>query len=60
MQKEGTASKHITPLQLTKQILRQEGIAGLYRGFVPTLAREMPGYFFFFGGYEGTREFFRK
>lgn len=25
---------------------------GLFRGFGPTVAREMPGYFFFFGGYE--------
>lgn len=45
---------------MTRQIIQQEGILGLYRGLVPTLAREMPGYFFFFGGYEGTRELLRK
>lgn len=55
-----TKAKHITPFQLTRQIFKNEGILGFYRGLGPTLAREMPGYFFFFGGYEGTREFLRK
>ncbi len=44
------------PLAVTRRIIRKEGIAGLYRGFAPTLAREMPGYFFFFGTYELARE----
>ena len=49
---------HVTfrgPWALTKQVVRTEGIQGLFRGLVPTFAREMPGYFFFFGGYEGSR-----
>ncbi len=46
------------PLYLTKQILQEEGIRGMFRGLTPTFAREMPGYFFFFGGYEMGREFF--
>ncbi|CAF4954749.1 unnamed protein product [Pieris macdunnoughi] len=50
----------ITPLQLTQQIFKEYGIQGLFRGLVPTIMREMPGYFFFFGGYEGTREFLAK
>ncbi|XP_026491474.1 mitochondrial ornithine transporter 1 isoform X1 [Vanessa tameamea] len=50
----------ITPLQLTQQIFKQYGIQGLFRGLVPTIMREMPGYFFFFGGYEGTRELLSK
>lgn len=29
----------------------------MFKGFVPTVAREMPGYFVFFGGYEATRTF---
>jgi len=41
---------------LTKQILREDGFRGLFRGLVPTFMREMPGYFFFFGGYELSRE----
>lgn len=27
----------------------------MFRGLTSTIAREMPGYFVFFGGYEGTR-----
>lgn len=41
------------PVNLTGHIIRTEGVTGLFRGLIPTLAREMPGYFFFFGGYEG-------
>ncbi|KAG5898645.1 hypothetical protein JTB14_021019 [Gonioctena quinquepunctata] len=52
--------KKIGPIKLTAQIVTSEGVSGLFRGFVPTLVREMPGYFFFFGGYEGTRELLSK
>lgn len=48
----------ITPLQMTQQILRENGIQGMFRGMVPTMMREMPGYFFFFGGYEGLYSLF--
>ena len=37
--------------------MREEGFRGFFRGLVPTFAREMPGYFFFFGGYEMSRNF---
>eukprot|EP00914_Ancora_sagittata_P029533 GHVO01058460.1.p1 GENE.GHVO01058460.1~~GHVO01058460.1.p1 ORF type:complete len:309 (+),score=23.92 GHVO01058460.1:104-928(+) len=47
--------QRIGPWGLTKQILREEGFRGMFRGLVPTFAREMPGYFFFFGGYEASR-----
>uniref|UniRef100_A0AAR5NYV4 Mitochondrial ornithine transporter 1 n=1 Tax=Dendroctonus ponderosae TaxID=77166 RepID=A0AAR5NYV4_DENPD len=62
--KQSTASgvtkvKYIGPVALTQQICRTEGVKGLFRGLVPTLAREMPGYFFFFGGYEASRELLR-
>lgn len=46
---------HIGPWKLTRDILKSEGIPGLFRGLSPTFAREMPGYFFFFGGYEISR-----
>jgi solute carrier family 25 ornithine transporter 2/15 len=45
----------IGPWKLTQRIIQQEGVQGLFRGLGTTIAREMPGYFFFFGGYEATR-----
>lgn len=33
---------------------------GFYHGLVSTFAREMPGYFFFFGAYELSRSMFAK
>ncbi|XP_017869293.1 PREDICTED: mitochondrial ornithine transporter 1 [Drosophila arizonae] len=48
-----------TPWTLTRYIWRTEGIRGFYRGLGSTFVREMPGYFFFFGSYEGTRELLR-
>ncbi|EDX02952.1 mitochondrial ornithine transporter 1 [Drosophila yakuba] len=49
-----------TPWTLTRYIWRTEGIKGFYRGLSSTFLREMPGYFFFFGSYEGTRELLRR
>ncbi|XP_017074521.1 mitochondrial ornithine transporter 1 [Drosophila eugracilis] len=49
-----------TPWTLTRYIWRTEGIRGFYRGLSSTFMREMPGYFFFFGSYEGTRELLRR
>ena len=46
---------HVTykgPLDCAMQILRAEGIQGLYRGLSSTLLRELPGNFAMFGGYE--------
>ena len=41
---------------VAKQIIRQEGMLGLFRGLTSTMAREVPGYFFFFGGYDASRK----
>ena len=40
---------------MVRSMLKTQGVLSLYRGFVPTVAREMPGYFAFFGSYELTR-----
>ncbi|XP_014219430.1 mitochondrial ornithine transporter 1 [Copidosoma floridanum] len=53
---QGEKVKFIGPWTLTKQILQEQGIPGLFRGLSSTIAREMPGYFCFFGSYELTRE----
>lgn len=42
-------------VQVTMQIISENGFLGLFRGMTSTLAREVPGYFFFFGGYELCR-----
>ncbi|XP_041359074.1 mitochondrial ornithine transporter 1-like [Gigantopelta aegis] len=46
----------IGPWGLTREILHAEGVPGLFKGLTSTLLREMPGYFFFFGGYEICRD----
>lgn len=53
-QRVGIRVDRVGSYKLASQILAAEGPAGLFRGLVPTLVREMPGYFCFFGGYEGT------
>jgi len=56
---KGLEPPKIGPFRLTKQILRAEGVPGLFRGLKPTFMREMPGYFFFFYSYELSREMLR-
>ncbi|XP_069747844.1 mitochondrial ornithine transporter 1-like isoform X2 [Narcine bancroftii] len=41
-----------------KNVMKTDGPLGMYQGLSSTLMREMPGYFFFFGGYELGRSFF--
>ena len=41
--------------QLTMHIVREEGFQGLFRGLSATMARELTGCFFFFGGYESSK-----
>ncbi|XP_075690415.1 mitochondrial ornithine transporter 1-like isoform X2 [Rhinoderma darwinii] len=41
-----------TPWSIVCNILKTEGVCGLFRGLSSTWLREIPGYFFFFGGYE--------
>jgi solute carrier family 25 ornithine transporter 2/15 len=41
------------------EILRKEGVAGLFHGLTATFTREMPGYFCFFFAYELSRDLLR-
>jgi solute carrier family 25 ornithine transporter 2/15 len=50
-----TKTSRISATALTMQIIKTEGIRGLYNGLTSTIAREMPGYFAFFFGIEGTK-----
>ena len=45
----------VTPFTLLREILNRGGAKELFRGLKPTWARELPGYFCFFGGYEASR-----
>ncbi|XP_063699343.1 mitochondrial ornithine transporter 1-like [Culicoides brevitarsis] len=56
-QKGQVGAALVSPYQLTKSVLKTEGVPGLFRGLTSTFAREMPGYFFFFGGYELSRNY---
>lgn len=55
-----TNSKPVSATALTKHIFKTQGIVGLYNGLGSTFAREMPGYFAFFLGIEGTRHLLAK
>lgn len=52
------AKSHYTVWSVVKSILRKDGPCGFYHGLSSTLLQEVPGYFFFFGGYELSRSFF--
>ena len=41
---------------VVKTIARNEGLAGFFRGLTSTWAREVPGYFCFFAGYDASRK----
>lgn len=56
--REVSNSTNIGPFRLCKQIFREQGMRGFFHGLESTFAREMPGYFFFFGAYEFTRSLF--
>ncbi|XP_054424277.1 mitochondrial ornithine transporter 2 [Pteronotus mesoamericanus] len=59
MERSGKIAKsHNTVWSVVKGILRKDGPWGFYYGLSSTLLQEVPGYFFFFGGYELSRSFF--
>ncbi|VDM39947.1 unnamed protein product [Toxocara canis] len=44
-----------TPMSICREMYRTQGVRSFFVGMTPTLAREVPGYFFFFGAYEVCR-----
>ena len=56
---QGKEPPRIGPYQLTRDILRSDGVPGLFRGLTATFTREMPGYFCFFFAYEFSRDLVR-
>lgn len=57
MRETAKGNQRISAFKLTSQILKNEGVPGLFKGLTSTMFREMPGYFFFFGGYELSKTF---
>ncbi|KAK9120740.1 hypothetical protein Syun_018357 [Stephania yunnanensis] len=57
----GTATlavKYSGPMDVARHVLRSEGgTVGLFKGLVPTLAREVPGNAAMFGVYEATKQY---
>ena len=47
---------HRSTWSVVKCIMKDEGPAGFFRGLTSTWAREAPGYFFFFAGYDFSRK----
>lgn len=52
-----SAVKYGGPMDVAKHVLKSEGgLRGLYKGLVPTFAREVPGNAVMFGVYEGLKQ----
>lgn len=50
------AHKYTGPIDCIRQVVKSEGLRGLFRGATGTLAREMPGNAVYFGTYKSLRE----
>ncbi|WOL06298.1 mitochondrial carnitine/acylcarnitine carrier-like protein [Canna indica] len=56
---DSTASiKYGGPVDVAKHVVREAGLKGLFKGLVPTLAREVPGNAVMFGVYEAIKQYF--
>ncbi|CAL9751446.1 unnamed protein product [Musa acuminata subsp. burmannicoides] len=52
------AAKYGGPMDVAKHVVREAGVRGLFKGMVPTLAREVPGNAVLFGVYEALKQYF--
>ncbi|XP_041111497.1 mitochondrial ornithine transporter 1-like isoform X1 [Polyodon spathula] len=62
MKVTGKTSLHrrVSTWSVMRSVMQTEGPQGFFQGLTSTWLREVPGYFFFFGGYEISRTFFTK
>ncbi|WOK96120.1 mitochondrial carnitine/acylcarnitine carrier-like protein [Canna indica] len=51
-----SAVKYGGPVDVAKHVMREAGLRGLFKGLVPTLAREVPGNAAMFGVYEALKQ----
>ncbi|KAJ3408804.1 hypothetical protein HDV05_004753 [Chytridiales sp. JEL 0842] len=54
-----STGKHIGPIEVTMQLLKQHGLRGLFHGTWSTVVREIPAYAGFYGGFEYTKRLLR-
>ncbi|KAJ4958590.1 hypothetical protein NE237_025701 [Protea cynaroides] len=52
------AMKYGGPMDVVKHVLGEAGVRGLFKGLVPTMAREVPGNAVMFGVYEALKQHF--
>ncbi|MFS8005094.1 putative mitochondrial carrier domain superfamily [Helianthus anomalus] len=52
------AMKYSGPLDVAKQVWRSGGVRSLFKGLIPTMAREVPGNAAMFGVYEALKQHF--
>ncbi|XP_047342601.1 mitochondrial carnitine/acylcarnitine carrier-like protein [Impatiens glandulifera] len=54
----GATVKYSGPMDVARQVIRSEGgLRGLFKGLVPTMAREVPGNAAMFGVYEALKQY---
>uniref|UniRef100_A0A7N0V8Z2 Mitochondrial carnitine/acylcarnitine carrier-like protein n=1 Tax=Kalanchoe fedtschenkoi TaxID=63787 RepID=A0A7N0V8Z2_KALFE len=51
------AVKYGGPMDVARHVVSEAGVRGLFKGLVPTLAREIPGNAAMFGVYEGIKQY---
>ncbi|CAK9173393.1 unnamed protein product [Ilex paraguariensis] len=51
------AVKYGGPMDVARHVLQSGGLRGLFKGLVPTMAREVPGNAAMFGVYEGLKQY---
>ncbi|XP_038887492.1 mitochondrial carnitine/acylcarnitine carrier-like protein [Benincasa hispida] len=54
----GVAVKYGGPIDVAKHVFQSNGVRGLFKGLVPTMAREAPGNAVVFGVYELLKQYF--
>ncbi|KAK6480476.1 mitochondrial ornithine transporter 1-like isoform X1 [Huso huso] len=52
--------RQVSTWSIMRSVMQTEGPQGFFQGLTSTWLREVPGYFFFFGGYEISRTCFTK
>merc|ERR1712038_1926222 len=57
--KSSASVKQVGSMAMARDILRQEGIRGLYRGLNGMWVKEVPGSFIYFGSYEAAKSLAR-